>query len=65
MEDPATGGAAAALGIYLGERVGEIAVQIEQGSELARPSVISLHAAPGRARVGGAVHPVLEGSLAL
>jgi trans-2,3-dihydro-3-hydroxyanthranilate isomerase len=63
MEDPATGGAAAALGIYLGARVGEIDVEIEQGIEIARPSFISLRAAPGRAQVGGAVHLVLEGSL--
>jgi trans-2,3-dihydro-3-hydroxyanthranilate isomerase len=65
MEDPATGGAAAALGVYLGARVGNIDVEIEQGAEIARPSLISLSAGPGRARVGGAVHLVLEGSLVL
>jgi trans-2,3-dihydro-3-hydroxyanthranilate isomerase len=64
-EDPATGSAAAALGLYLGARVGELELEIEQGAEIGRPSFISLSAAPGRARVGGAVHLALEGSLVL
>ena len=62
-EDPATGSAAAALGLYLGARVGELDLEIEQGAEIARPSFISLRAAPGRARVGGEVHPAAEGTL--
>ena len=62
-EDPATGSAAAALGLYLGARVGELDVEIQQGAEIARPSFISLRASPGCARVGGAVHLALHGSL--
>jgi trans-2,3-dihydro-3-hydroxyanthranilate isomerase len=62
-EDPATGSAAAALGLYLGARIGEISVEIEQGVEIARPSFISLEASPGVARVGGEVHLVAEARL--
>ena len=62
-EDPATGSAAAGLGLYLGARAGEIDVEIEQGSEIARPSFISLRAAPGRARVGGQVRLAAEATL--
>ena len=64
-EDPATGSAAAGLGLYLGARIGEIDVEIEQGAEIARPSFISLRAAPGRARVGGEVHKAAEAALAV
>ena len=62
-EDPATGGAAAALGLYLGARTGTLDVEIEQGTEIARPSFISLKAEPGKVRVGGQVHLASEGSL--
>jgi trans-2,3-dihydro-3-hydroxyanthranilate isomerase len=62
-EDPATGSAAAGLGLYLGARVGPLNLEIEQGAEIARPSFISLQAAPGRARVGGGVHLTAEGTL--
>ena len=62
-EDPATGSAAAGLGLYLGARVGEIDIEIEQGAEIARPSFISLRAAPGRARVGGEVHKAADATL--
>jgi len=62
-EDPATGSAAAALGLYLGARIGGIEVEITQGAEIARPSFIALQAAKGRARVGGSVHLALEGTL--
>lgn len=62
-EDPATESAAAALGLYLGSRAGSLEVEIEQGSEIARPSFIALRAEPGRARVGGEVHRALEGAL--
>ena len=62
-EDPATGSAAAALGLYLGARAGRVSIEIEQGAEIARPSFLSLEAAPGRARVGGEVHLVAEATL--
>jgi trans-2,3-dihydro-3-hydroxyanthranilate isomerase len=64
-EDPATGSAAAGLGVYLGARAGELAVEIEQGAEIARPSFISLEAREGSARVGGEVHLVAEATLRL
>jgi len=63
LEDPATGGAAAALGVYLGDRAGVLAVEVEQGAEIGRPSFISIGASPGRARVGGSVHLAAEASL--
>jgi trans-2,3-dihydro-3-hydroxyanthranilate isomerase len=63
VEDPATGSACAALGLYLGTRTGELAVEVEQGAEIGRPSFISILAAPGRARVGGGVHLVSEATL--
>ena len=62
-EDPGTGGAAAALGVYLGARTGAVDVEIEQGVEIGRPSFLSLQASPGKARVGGEVHLSSEGSL--
>ncbi|MGH2819571.1 MAG: PhzF family phenazine biosynthesis protein [Actinomycetota bacterium] len=62
-EDPATGSAAAALGIYLAERLGAIDAEISQGVEIGRPSRISLRAEPGRARIGGRCHLVLTGRL--
>lgn len=62
-EDPATGSAAAALGVYLAGRVGDIAVEIEQGAEVGRPSYLAVRAEPGRVRVGGSVHLAAEGTL--
>jgi trans-2,3-dihydro-3-hydroxyanthranilate isomerase len=62
-EDPATGSAAAALGLYLGDRLGAFEVEIEQGAEIGRPSFISLRAEPGKSRVGGQVKPASEGAL--
>jgi trans-2,3-dihydro-3-hydroxyanthranilate isomerase len=52
-EDPATGSAAAALGLYLDTRVGSIDLEIVQGVEMSRPCRIVLEAASGVARVGG------------
>jgi trans-2,3-dihydro-3-hydroxyanthranilate isomerase len=62
-EDPATGSAAAALGVYLGARAGSLSLEIEQGAEIGRPSFISLEVTPGRARVGGEVHLAAEATL--
>ncbi|MCW5634923.1 MAG: PhzF family phenazine biosynthesis protein [Rubrivivax sp.] len=71
-EDPATGNAAAFLGHHLldnrffGDRP-ELALRIEQGHEVARPSLVRLRArGAGEARavsVGGSVVPVVEGRL--
>ncbi|MGZ4213752.1 MAG: PhzF family phenazine biosynthesis protein [Actinomycetota bacterium] len=63
LEDPGTGSAAASLGLYLGARAGALSLEITQGVEIARPSAISLEAAPGRARVGGEVHLAAEATL--
>ena len=62
-EDPATGSAATGLGVYLGARAGDLDVEIEQGAEIGRPSFISVQARNGRARVGGEVRLVAEGTL--
>ena len=62
-EDPATGSAAAALGLYLAERVGDVDVAIEQGVEMGRPSLIRMTAQPGSVRVGGRCVLVLRGEL--
>lgn len=64
-EDPATGVAAAGLGLYLGAHIGEIAVTVDQGAQVGRPSEIFIEASPGSARVGGQVHLVAEGVLHL
>lgn len=60
-EDPATGSAVAALGGYLGARLGKEGTftrRIEQGFEMGRPSILELEAelsdgVVGRVRVGG------------
>jgi len=62
-EDPATGSAATGLGVYLGARAGDLDIEIEQGAEIARPSFISVQVRKGRARVGGEVRLVAEGTL--
>jgi trans-2,3-dihydro-3-hydroxyanthranilate isomerase len=62
-EDPATGSAAAALGIHLAARLGPIEASIEQGVEIGRPSRILLRSRPGHVEVGGRCEPVLSGRL--
>lgn len=52
-EDPATGSAAAGLGLYLADRVGKIECRVDQGVQIGRPSVIQIDASAGRVRVGG------------
>ncbi len=63
VEDPATGSAAAALGLYLAERVGDIQLEVLQGVEMGRPSRIEVRARPGQVRVGGECRLVLRGRL--
>jgi trans-2,3-dihydro-3-hydroxyanthranilate isomerase len=63
-EDPATGAAAAALGLFLADRLGAIEARIDQGLELGRPSRISVRARSGEVEVGGRCGPVLTGQLA-
>lgn len=62
-EDPATGSAAAGLGLYLAQRVGPIEAEIAQGVEMGRPSRIYLRARTNSVRVGGRCEPVAEGKL--
>jgi trans-2,3-dihydro-3-hydroxyanthranilate isomerase len=62
-EDPATGSAAAALGLYLASRLGAIELSVKQGVEIGRPSLIRLEAEPGRVQVGGSCRMVLKGRL--
>lgn len=64
-EDPATGSAAAGLGLYLGDRFGNLAFDISQGAEIGRPSKIEVDTSRGRVRVGGSVVRVGEGELIL
>ncbi len=65
FEDPATGSAAAALGLYLSARAGDLAFDISQGSEVGRPSTLVVVTARGRVRVGGSVVLAGEGELIL
>jgi len=66
-EDPATGSAAGPLLVYLHERAGTRSVDIHQGVEMGRPSLLrcSLDAESGRVRVGGEVVLVAEGTVHL
>ena len=65
-EDPATGSANGCLAAYLARETGRpVAAQVEQGFELGRPSLLGIEATvdPIRVSVGGAVHPVAQGTL--
>lgn len=63
VEDPATGSAAAGLGLYLADRLGDIEIEVFQGEEIGRPSRIFVRAKPRLVRVGGRCVPVFEGAL--
>lgn len=62
-EDPATGSACAGLGLYLADRLGQIAVEVHQGIEMGRPSRLGLRAKDGEVQVSGRCVLVLKGSL--
>lgn len=62
-EDPATGSACAALGIYLADRLGDVDLQVTQGVEMGRRSVMQMRAAKGRVSIGGACALILEGTV--
>lgn len=64
-EDPATGSAAAALGLYLGARVGDCEFEIRQGGEINRPSTIHVRVRGPAATVSGKVVLVGSGHLEL
>jgi trans-2,3-dihydro-3-hydroxyanthranilate isomerase len=62
-EDPATGSAAAGLGLYLADRTGEGSFEILQGREMGRPSRILMRCEPGKVSIGGRCEPIFEGEL--
>lgn len=62
-EDPATGSAAATLGLLLAARLGPLQVELEQGVEMGRPASLSIEASDGKVKVGGRVVPVFAGEL--
>ena len=64
-EDPATGSAAGPLCAYLQKHAGATEITIAQGVEMGRPSVLEASVEGDRVRVGGAVVPVIDGSLHL
>jgi len=63
VEDPATGSACAALGIYLADRLGDVDLQVTQGVEMGRRSVMRMRASTGRVTIGGACTLIFEGTL--
>jgi trans-2,3-dihydro-3-hydroxyanthranilate isomerase len=74
LEDPATGSASAALGAFVGAQLldddTEVTLNIEQGTEMGRPSQITvgIYKAAGvvqRVTVGGTCIPVMQGVLTL
>lgn len=64
-EDPATGSAAGPLGAYAKRYLARAAIEVRQGVEIGRPSVISVDAASVQPRVGGRVVVVASGELDL
>jgi trans-2,3-dihydro-3-hydroxyanthranilate isomerase len=63
-EDPATGVAAAGLGIYLADRLGDIELEVAQGVEMGRPSRIFLRGrSSGSVEIGGRSELVFTGKL--
>ena len=66
IEDPATGSAAANLGSLLADRGFRVAVTVDQGAAVARPSRLHIEVTEaGRVRVGGLVREIGRGTLAL
>jgi trans-2,3-dihydro-3-hydroxyanthranilate isomerase len=64
-EDPATGSAAGSLITYLHARGVTSSIVIEQGAQIARPSVLHAAIEDGRARVGGDCVVLATGTLAI
>ena len=63
LEDPGTGSAAAALGPYLVDRVGDIDLDVLQGVEMNRPCHIGVRARGNTVEVGGVCQLVFRGQL--
>jgi trans-2,3-dihydro-3-hydroxyanthranilate isomerase len=64
-EDPATGSAAGPLCAYLAERAGARRVEISQGEQMGRPSVLVTEMEGDRIRVGGGVVAIVDGEVRL
>jgi trans-2,3-dihydro-3-hydroxyanthranilate isomerase len=64
-EDPATGSAAGPLCAYLAQRAGAARVEITQGVEMGRPSVLATEVEGDRIRVGGEVVVLIDGEVRL
>jgi trans-2,3-dihydro-3-hydroxyanthranilate isomerase len=62
-EDPGTGSAAAALGLYLSDRVGDIDLEVIQGIEMNRPCHIGMRVGGGTVKVGGRCELIFAGRL--
>lgn len=62
-EDPATGSACAALGVFLADRLGDVDLQVTQGVEMGRPSVMKMRASKGNVSIGGNCALIFEGTL--
>ena len=64
-EDAATGSAAGPLCAYLAARTGQRRVEITQGVEMGRPSLLVAELEDDRVRVSGGVVVIVEGSVRL
>ena len=64
-EDAGTGSAAGPLCAYLAARAGQPRVEITQGVEMGRPSLLAAELAGDRVRVGGGVVVIVDGSVRL
>ncbi|HEX2294249.1 MAG TPA: PhzF family phenazine biosynthesis protein [Actinomycetota bacterium] len=62
-EDPATGSAAACLGVYLADRLGDVELTVDQGVEMGRPSRMTVSATAAGVRVGGRCDLLWTGAL--
>jgi trans-2,3-dihydro-3-hydroxyanthranilate isomerase len=62
-EDPGTGSAVAALGIYLADRVGSMDCEVHQGIEMNKPSRIHLRSHDEKVSFGGRCRLVFTGRL--
>jgi trans-2,3-dihydro-3-hydroxyanthranilate isomerase len=62
-EDPGTGSAAAALGLYLVDRVGPVDCEVHQGVEMTKPCRMFLKAGRDRVSIGGRCRLVFTGRL--
>jgi trans-2,3-dihydro-3-hydroxyanthranilate isomerase len=62
-EDPGTGMAVAALGIFLADRIGDLEAEVLQGVEMGRPCRMHVAGAGTTVRVGGRCEPIFDGRL--